>query len=55
MKKRGVDMHKVNVIQAGKDVMKKVWEKSAPVFNPNEDNDLRKWKREVMHGKGGPG
>jgi len=30
------------VIQAGKDVVKKVGEKTASVFNPNEDEDLRK-------------
>lgn len=39
------------VIQAGKDVVKKAGEETASVFNPNDD--LRKWKREVIHGKGG--
>ena len=42
------------VIQTGKDAVKKTGEKAASVFNPNEDSDLRKWKREVMYGKGGP-
>jgi len=44
-----------SVTQAGKDAVKKVGEKTASVFDPNEDDDLRKWKREVMYGKGGPG
>ena len=43
-----------SVIQAGKDAVKKAGEKTASVFNPNEDDDLRKWKREVMYGRGGP-
>jgi len=43
-----------SVIQAGKDAVKKAGEKTASVFNPNEDDDLRKWKREVIHGKGDP-
>lgn len=44
-----------SIVQAGKDVVKKAGEKTASVFNPTEGDDLRKWKREVLHGKGDPG
>lgn len=43
-----------SVTQKGKDIAKKAADKTASVFHPNEDDDLRKWKREVIFGKGGP-
>jgi hypothetical protein len=46
---------KTSAIQAGKDAVKKAGEKTASVLNPNEDDRLHKWKREVLYGKGGPG
>ena len=44
-----------SVIQAGKGAAKKAGEKASSVLGPGEDEGLRKWKQEVMHGKGGPG
>ena len=44
-----------SVIQTSKDAVKKAGEKTASVLNPDEDDDLRKWKREVIYGKGSPG
>ena len=39
-----------SVTQTGKDIAKR----AADVLHPNEDDGLRKWKREVIFGKGGP-
>ena len=43
-----------SAIQTGKDAVKKAGEKTASVLDPNGDDGFRKWKREVIHGKGGP-
>ena len=43
-----------SVIQAGKDTVKNAAEKTASVLNPEEDDGLHKWKREVIYGRGGP-
>jgi len=50
-----VKKKEASVIQAGKGAVKKAGEKTASVLDPGEDDGLRKWKREVIHGKGGPG
>jgi hypothetical protein len=42
---------KASIVQKGKEVVKKVGEKSASVLNPDEDDGLHKWKREVLHGR----
>lgn len=39
------------VIEAGKDVVKQAGEKSASILKPNEDESLRKWKRELIYGR----
>lgn len=41
-----------SVIQTAKDAMNKVGEKTTSVLGLNEDDGLRKWKREVIYGKG---
>lgn len=43
---------KASAIQTGKDTMKKAGEKTASFLDPNEDDGIRKWKREVIYGKG---
>ena len=40
-----------SVIQTGKDAINKAGEKVVSVFNPNDDDGLRKWKREVIYGR----
>ena len=40
-----------SVIQTGKDVVNKAGEKVVSVFNPNDNDGLRKWKREVIYGR----
>jgi hypothetical protein len=40
------------MIQKGKDTIKKVGEESAGTINPDEDDGLRNWKRELIYGKG---
>ena len=43
---------KAAMIATGKDAVKKAGEKSASILKPNEDSSLRKWKREVIYGRG---
>lgn len=38
-------------IQSGKDVVKKAGEKTASVLHLDEDESIRKWKRDVIYGK----
>lgn len=46
---------KASMVQAGKEAVKKTGEKTASVLNPAGDDDLRKWKREILYGRGDPG
>jgi len=41
-----------SVIQAGKSAVKKAGEKTASVLGLEGDDSFRKWKREVIYGKG---
>lgn len=42
-----------SVIRMGKDAAERVGKKTAFVLNPDEDEGLRRWKQEVIYGKGG--
>jgi len=41
-----------SMIQGGKDAAKKVGEKTASALGLEGDDGLRKWKREVIYGRG---
>jgi hypothetical protein len=40
-----------SMIQKGKDVVQKIGEKSASILDPDEEDSLHKWKREILYGK----
>lgn len=39
------------IIQSGKDAVKEACGKTASALVPDEDNSIRRWKREVIYGK----
>lgn len=41
------------VIKSGKDIVKEACEETVSALVPDVDSGLRKWKREVIYGKGG--